>query len=268
MMDNWKDLFVVSTLYSGLSLHALEPVVVEEALFASLPEAPAKNVLSTTVGQNTQHDRHWQAYGQFIFYNTGLTSFGLTAQEFEQIIAGMKSALNGENPILSTKEEINKMQQFLEDKEKEQVANNKKLGDVFLKAKLAEQGFQKTPSGVVYKIIQPGNAKRANDDSNISIDYIGKSTNGKVFESTYERNEKAVVYVGSLVPGFSEIVKLIGEGGEVQAFIPPDLAYGDETVGPIPGGSVLDFSIKVHEIIQPMLKIEEPKGIDLKTLLK
>jgi FKBP-type peptidyl-prolyl cis-trans isomerase len=263
MMNNWKDLLVLSALWSGFSLYALgEPV----GQVPTLPSKDAPLALPTAIGsksvvdQKTQQNRYLQTLGQIIVRNAGLANFGLDTQEIEQVINGMKAALNGERIPTTTPEEMENMQQFFEQKEKDQIANTKKLGEVFLKTKQAEPNVQKTASGLLYKIVKPGDNMRANEDCSVEIDYEGKLINGEVFDSTYERKEKASLYLGMLIPGFSEAIKLVGQGGELQAFIPSDLAYGDENVGPILGGSVLDFSIKVYKIIQPTLEKEEPNG--------
>ena len=123
----------------------------------------------------------------------------------------------------------------------------------FLQAKAKEPGFITTESGICYKITVPGDAVRANDDCSVEIDYEGKLIDGTVFDSSFERKEHSSFYLGMVIPGFREALKLIGNNVEMQVFIPSNLAYGDENMGPIPGGSVLEFKIKLYKIISPTI---------------
>jgi FKBP-type peptidyl-prolyl cis-trans isomerase len=76
---------------------------------------------------------------------------------------------------------------------------------------------------------------RANEHYNVEIDYEGKLINRRVCDSTYESKEKASPYLHMAIPGISEAIKLIGQGGEIYGFIPSDPAHGDGNVGPILG---------------------------------
>lgn len=199
-----------------------------------------------------QEALYWRALGHVIARNSNLSGFGVTNAEFEKIIAGLKEAVIEKQPIKAlTEQQSIDMQNFFMNREKEQIENNKKLGAAFLQAKAKEAGFVTAQSGICYKITAPGDAVRANDDCSVEIDYEGKLIDGTVFDSSFERKEHASFYLGMVIPGFREALKLIGNNGEIQVFIPSNLAYGDENMGPIPGGSVLEFKIKLYKITSP-----------------
>ncbi|MDR2806562.1 MAG: FKBP-type peptidyl-prolyl cis-trans isomerase [Puniceicoccales bacterium] len=206
------------------------------------------------VPSKEEQNLYLKTFGHITARNGGLPFFGLDAAEVEQVLLGIKSAIQGEEPLITKPEEFEKMQNFFIQKEREQIENTKKLSEVFLKAKDSEAGIKKMPSGLRYKIIKEGDAVRACEDCTVEIDYEGRLINGKVFDSTYKVGERASFYFGwQVIPGFREAVSLIGNGGEIQAFIPAELGYGDENFDTIPGGSVLDFTIKVHKIISPVI---------------
>ena len=51
-------------------------------------------------------------------------------------------------------------------------------------------GFDKTESGLRYKMIQKGNGKQAESGKTVSVHYEGSLENGKVFDSSYPRKNQ------------------------------------------------------------------------------
>jgi FKBP-type peptidyl-prolyl cis-trans isomerase FkpA/FKBP-type peptidyl-prolyl cis-trans isomerase FklB len=255
-MEKLRDLFILSALFCGSSLFADQPpgsglsgTSDAAGKLSATGALPASSQSGAAVVTKAQQDLYLQTLGHIVARNAELMNFGLTSPEIEQLISGIKSALNGGEPPLSKPQDVENMQSFFEQREKEQIESNRKLGETFLKGKEKEPGVKKTASGLLYKIVKEGDTMRANEDCTVEIDYEGKLIGGKIFDSTYERGERASLYLGMLIPGFREAITLIGNGGEIEAFFPSDLAYGDEMMGPIAGGSTLIFSIKVHKII-------------------
>ncbi|MDR2371763.1 MAG: hypothetical protein LBD60_01285 [Puniceicoccales bacterium] len=277
MMNNWKDLLIVSTLWSGLSLYALQ----DPAVQVQAPVSPAKGtapnpvvpVLSpakgasdllatptvSVVDQKARENHYLQVLGHMIIDNTGALEFGLDLQQKEQLMFGLKAALNGEELPELNQKEIEEFQRFLEKQKEIYITEIKKRDEAFLAAKQKEPDVQKTVSGSLYKITKQGNSKRAGPDDSVKVGFTVRSIDGKIIENTNGLGE--LIYLFMLPLGVAEVIQLIGEGGTIQAWIPPELAYGD--------GHTLEFFIEVHEINQPTpekeeLKKEEPK-VDTKT---
>ncbi len=107
-----------------------------------------------------------------------------------------------------------------------------------------------TPSGLRIEILRAGNGARAAAKSRVRFDYVGTLPDGSVFDSTRERGTPFEVELdrGYLIRGFEE--GLLGmQVGEVRRLtIPPDLAYGDGSVGKIPPGSTLVFEIELLDV--------------------
>ena len=116
-------------------------------------------------------------------------------------------------------------------------------------ADIAKQpGIIKLPSGVMYKIVSraqtPGAQPTVNDT--VKINYEGKLINGKVFDSSYARNEPAEFPLGRLVPAWQEVIPLLHVGDEVTLYTPPSQGYGEKGAGDdIPPNSTLIFRIQL-----------------------
>lgn len=129
---------------------------------------------------------------------------------------------------------------------------NKEESDKWL-AKIAKQkGVQKTASGLLYRIENPGdiNIKANKDEDVVKVLYTGRTREGKVFDSnrwadmSEERKRMAPESKDSpiefplnrVIKGWTEGMKLIGKGGRITLWIPAELAYGErgagESIGP------------------------------------
>ena len=84
----------------------------------------------------------------------------------------------------------------------------------------------------------------------MSVRYIGKLTNGKVFDS----NTKGSPFVfrvggGEVIKGWDVGVSGMNVGGTLKLTIPPALAYGAKGAPPdIPKNAVLEFEVKLLEV--------------------
>jgi FKBP-type peptidyl-prolyl cis-trans isomerase FkpA len=110
------------------------------------------------------------------------------------------------------------------------------------------KGFTQTESGLQYKEVvaaKEGAAKPLATDK-VKVSYKGTFTDGKEFDSN---PAFPFSLAGGVIQGWLEGVKLMSVGSKFEFVIPPELAYGSQTRGPIPGGSILKFEIELLEII-------------------
>lgn len=130
----------------------------------------------------------------------------------------------------------------------------KTQNQMWLAANASKDGVQTSKTGLQYKILYPGNTSDAkpDDESTIVCTYTGKLINGYQFDSSVG----ASLPVSSVVDGFAEGVKKIHNHGDIELYIPYDLAYGDSLRGVegslsatmIPPYSTLIFNIHIHAI--------------------
>ncbi len=104
-------------------------------------------------------------------------------------------------------------------------------GKAFLAENSTKPGVQQTASGLQYKILEPGTGKAPKATDVVLVNYRGTLLNGTEFDSSYKRNEPIEFPLNRVIPGWTEGVQLIKEGGKIQLFIPPDLAYGSRGAG-------------------------------------
>lgn len=113
-------------------------------------------------------------------------------------------------------------------------------------------GATKGETGVFYKIINEGGAKKPNLNSRIYIKYRGEKLDGTVFDQATNPGTTGF-YLSSLIQGWKDVIPKIGKGGKLQAIIPSALAYGctgttnSDSAKAIPANSPLFFEIEMED---------------------
>ena len=84
----------------------------------------------------------------------------------------------------------------------------------------------------------------------VTVNYKGWLDDGREFDSSYKRGEPTSFGLNEVIPGWTQGLQLIGEGGMIELEIPPEIGYGTRGMpGAIPPNSRLHFIvelIKVH----------------------
>lgn len=109
-------------------------------------------------------------------------------------------------------------------------------------------GFDKTESGLRYKIIQKGEGTQAEKGKTVSVHYKGSLTDGTVFDSSYKRNEPIdfSLGMGQVISGWDEGIALLQIGDKARFVIPPHLGYGAQGAGGvIPPDATLVFDVEL-----------------------
>ncbi len=128
-------------------------------------------------------------------------------------------------------------------------SDNLAKGQAFLKQNATQPGVKTTPSGLQYKVITEGTGKAPAATDTVLVHYRGTTIDGQEFDSSYKRNEPISFPLNGVIPGWTEGVQLMKEGGKIQLFIPSDLAYGSRGAGGvIPPDSTLIFDIELLKV--------------------
>jgi FKBP-type peptidyl-prolyl cis-trans isomerase FkpA len=104
----------------------------------------------------------------------------------------------------------------------------------------------KTPSGMYIRDISKGTGATLATGQTVGMRYVGAFADGKVFDSNPAPKPAFSFKLGGgqVIPGWDEGLVGMQVGGKRQLVIPSTLAYGPNDYGPIPGGSVLVFTVE------------------------
>ncbi len=112
-------------------------------------------------------------------------------------------------------------------------------------------GYDETPSGLRYKILQNGDGKQATKGAMVSVHYKGQLLDGTVFDSSYKRKQPIdfAIGVGQVISGWDEGIQLLKVGDKARLVIPSDLAYGAQGAGGvIPPNATLIFDVELMNV--------------------
>ena len=106
-----------------------------------------------------------------------------------------------------------------------------------------------TESGIKYIVINKGTGNYPVATSNVKVHYTGMLLNGKIFDSSVERNQTIDFGLNQVIPGWTEGVQLMPAGSKYKFFIPYNLAYGERGAGQdIPPYSTLIFEVELLKV--------------------
>ena len=156
-------------------------------------------------------------------------------------------------------------------------AENAALSAAWLEKKAKGTGVKKTESGLLYKIVEPGNMALAaqKDNDMVKVHYIGRLQDGTVFDASHfedrsEQQQKIIrmqqptlfdengniiedkpveFQLNQVIKGWTEGMKLVGPGGKIVLYIPAELAYGERSAGQMIGpNEALEFEVELIEV--------------------
>lgn len=116
----------------------------------------------------------------------------------------------------------------------------------WLRDKAAEPGVRELDKGILYKVIKNGNPKNPSPNRNsvVTAHYVGKTINGKTFDSSCGGTAPAF-RLRELIPGWIIALQQMHVGDRWELYIPAEQGYGRMNQPGIPGGSTLVFDIEL-----------------------
>jgi hypothetical protein len=121
-------------------------------------------------------------------------------------------------------------------------------GKDFLAANSGKEGVVMTASGLQYKVVREGDGISPRETDLVNVHYHGTLIDGTVFDSSVDRGTPSSFALNQVIKGWTEGLQTMKQGGKTVFYIPPDIAYGDRSVGPIPANSTLVFEVELLKV--------------------
>jgi FKBP-type peptidyl-prolyl cis-trans isomerase len=232
----------------------LTPTPAAPAAAGAAPVAPAVTFT------NEQLVETW---GWFLGKKVGLGELEFTPSEIIGMVKGIQAAAAGKDApydlekagplmdeLMTKKQEVYfaKQDAILAQRKAAATAKNDAF---FAKLEADNKAILKTPSGLRYQIITPGTGPLPKAEETVKVHYTGALTDGKVFDSSVQRNVPLDIPLNRVIPGWSEGLQKVAKGGKIKLYIPPDIGYGDQASPDIPASSILVFDVELLEILPP-----------------
>ena len=208
--------------------------------------AAAKPAVNTPL-LKSQLDSASYAFGSSIAND--LKMRGVTALNYSMVSKAMNDVFSAGNVILSpekSQEVIYGFLTVLERKKFEGVINE---ANQFLSENKKKAGVITLPSGLQYEILTAGTGPKPVATDEVTVHYKGTLTNGKQFDSSYDRGEPTSFVLNQVIPGWTEGLQQMPVGSKYRFFIPYNLGYGERGAGQdIPPYSTLIFEVELVKI--------------------
>jgi peptidylprolyl isomerase len=105
------------------------------------------------------------------------------------------------------------------------------------------------PTTLVTDELRVGTGDAVAPGDSITVNYIGVNcADGKIFDSSYSRNQPASFSLDQVIPGWQQGIPGMQVGGQRLLGIPPDLAYGAAGRPGIPPNATLWFVVELVSI--------------------
>lgn len=171
--------------------------------------------------------------------------------QYAQMLGSYYADFDGNAFAMGMKDYVNGNERFDVQKQQEiytkyTCGDNLELAESFLEKNKNEEGIQLTESGVQYKIISEGTGEMPSTSDTVNIDYTLTLLDGTVADS----GKNVVFPLPNLIKGMIEGIASMKVGSVARLWIHPSLGYGSNTVGSIPGNSLLIFDVTLNEIVK------------------
>ena len=114
----------------------------------------------------------------------------------------------------------------------------------------APREFSETASGLKYRVLRKSDGRKPTAQDAVEVHYKGWLDDKTIFDSSYRRGKTVSFPLSRVIPGWTEGMQLVGEGGMIELLIPYQLGYGERGTpgGPIPPRAQLHFVVELVAI--------------------
>lgn len=156
----------------------------------------------------------------------------------DALLRAIEDAMSGAQPAMSDEEmratlvEFKRKIMFAQKKQTQKNAEKLLQADrAFLAQNGQQPGVVTTASGLQYQLVLQGQGKSPKASDEVTVHYRGTTIDNKEFDSSARKGKPVSFKLSQVIPGWSEGLQLLKEGGKIKLFIPPALAYGER--GPL-----------------------------------
>jgi len=180
-----------------------------------------------------------------------LRAMGVTDLNKQDFYEAVGAAFDGKETRMSPEDANKLIQEYLQELTAKKESQIKAVGEKFLRENGKKENVRTTASGLQYIVEKEGTGISPVATDEVTVHYTGKLLDGTVFDSSVTRGEPATFPLNRVIPGWTEGVQLMKEGGKYTFFIPSDLAYGPQGVpNAIPPHSTLIFDVELIKVIK------------------
>ena len=189
------------------------------------------------------------SYAWGLAMGSQLRGMGVSHLNKEDFDEAVHTAFEGKEGKMTVEEAQAEIQKYLEELAKKSSEAAREAGKKYLEENKKREGVVETESGLQYYVEKEGTGASPSATSEVTVHYTGKLLDGTVFDSSVSRGEPATFPLNRVIPGWTEGLQTMKEGGKTIFYIPSDLAYGPQGIpNAIPPHSTLIFEVELIKV--------------------
>ena len=211
-----------------------------------------------------------EAFGWFVGQRLGLVQLEFSKEQTDAIVKGMLAAAAGKEAPYELDKIGPQMDAFMQKKQEGFLTKVRyqNLGEAkaFFEKLKDNKNVVELADGLRYEVVQPGTGAFPKATDTVKVHYTGRLINGTVFDTSLQPRQPGAAIepvefpLNQVIPGWTEGLQKINQGGKIRLYIPPQLAYGDTGQQGIPPGATLIFDIELLDVkATPPATPVEPK---------
>ncbi|MFZ4457201.1 MAG: FKBP-type peptidyl-prolyl cis-trans isomerase [Bacteroidales bacterium] len=177
-------------------------------------------------------------------------SSGINALNVDDFSRALKAVYDGVQPEITYDEAKQVINAYFEQVQNEALGANKAIGEEFLLENAKKEGVITLASGLQYEVLTAGTGVKPKATDSVKCHYHGTLIDGRVFDSSVQRDQPATFGVNQVIQGWVEALQLMPVGSKWRLFIPSHLAYGERGAGEMIGpNTALIFDVELLDIV-------------------
>jgi FKBP-type peptidyl-prolyl cis-trans isomerase len=190
------------------------------------------------------------SYALGVIFAANLKDIGLVDINYSAFTQGFREMIEDKNNRFTLEEAFGLVDSTIDTILAEKAEISIRQETEFLRDNASQPGVYTTSSGLQYEIIVEGTGRQPEAADYVRVHYSGFLVDGTLFDSSYSRGEPEEFPLQGVIPGWSEGLMLMHEGGRSRLYIPSALAYGAQGAGGIiPPYSLVIFEVEFLEIV-------------------
>lgn len=204
---------------------------------------------SKDVNLTTQRDSLSYAFGVNIASSLKQDQLD-TLVNTDLLVNGFNDVISNSNPKMTSEQAIKTIQTYFMALQEKEMGKAKQESEKFLAENANKEGVKVLPSGLQYKVIKEGKGEKPKFDQKVKVYYVGKLTNGTVFDESTKTPAEFPLNDG-VIPAWQEGLQLMSVGSKYEFYVPYHLGYGERGYpGTIPPYATLIFEIELLDIVK------------------
>jgi FKBP-type peptidyl-prolyl cis-trans isomerase FkpA/FKBP-type peptidyl-prolyl cis-trans isomerase FklB len=210
---------------------------------------PEQQDTGTEILLETEDDKTIYAMGVNLARN--FDHLPLSKSEQEILRAGFVDGMQKRDPRVDTARYGRRVEDLFARRNADLARDESEAAEAFLAEAAAVEGALRSDSGLVMKVLSPGDGPSPGPTDRVRVHYHGTLRDGTVFDSSVVRGEPAVFPLDRVIPCWTEALQKMKTGEKSRVTCPARIAYGDRGSPPlIKPGAVLAFEVELLEVLE------------------